>query len=1087
MQSNNTFNLMLVLLLAAIVICLALWIAAAIGSIDITTGCLYRYNLDANGKIASTEGVTNTVIVKGNGNYTAVDSGASTTSLTLSQDPNSYGKWVNTNFYVKQGQNVDFEIKGEVSLCRSYLPTTNVQSTSNLNASGKVIAIPRVEETSEPLSLMFDAKLDEWRNLLQLFQNDEFVVSLSRDKKSSTGTSTFVNALTNATVSADCTDGKRTYSPICGRYSIFSGTYTQNCELDQVEFMVYQNVDATAPEPYRSDGLYTTPWKANINDYFINFVRYCMNEWYYVFAYQNSKFFWFSADNAAGLLYRYDNNLTPTSIKNRGTSYAQASILSNTGVYANDNQYRVILNVINNQTGIKYLQFRFADNDGAFANNTGGYILNVKHTKCRRVNGVGFNDTFTGRGFVELVVVPSGANPNSGASYPVQTLTPTSDGLTSFLVPSGSNGNVWLRVKNNSTDYIDSIGQYQVKMTGKMTKDTFFAQILNPMFERLKSTISGASKTVFKNMTCYQGIGAAEGKCTNFFNYVRAALILYIITYAAMFLLGSVKITQQDLVMRVIKVGIIAGLLNDKTYNFFSLYLFDFVTSFSDEIIANMSGYSLFTSSNSITNPFMFLDEVLTKIFLSKTFGAQMMALLAMGLNGVLYFIIIFVSLILVIIASLRGIAVYIMAYVAIAVLFGIAPLFLTFMLFKTTQHLFGNWLKYLIRYTLEPLVMLAGLIILMQLFTIYLDYVIGYSICWKCALAMKIPFPNIAGLSPAFLNVPVFCINWFAPWGMDNDTGQMGINMQHVVAMVILAFCMKNYIDFSSSLVSRITGAYGPSATGMGNAMSGAIGDKILESSGLSKENREMIKQELGSKVKDAMSGNKADGDDKLGGNRFDSSKSALSEGGDGGSGGGDGSASGAISSAMSSVAKGASDLISSGDKGGEGLKPSWSKVGSDADAKAQDKVSASSDEAKDKVSTPTSDAKDSASPSASAGWKSAVTPSSGRSGNIAIGNRRSVMDQSPGSSAAESGAKNDVSTPTGDAKATAASSASKGWKSSVTPSSERGNVAINNRRSASEKPSLETNATQSEKSSDATPGKTGGDSTGSSEDNKG
>ena len=110
-----------------------------------------------------------------------------------------------------------------------------------------------------------------------------------------------------------------------------------------------------------------------------------------------------------------------------------------------------------------------------------------------------------------------------------------------------------------------------------------------------------------------------------------------------MFLLGMVKISQTDIVIRVIKIAFVAGLMNDKTFAFFNDYVFDFVTGFSDAIIANMSGYSLFSSSTSVSNPFMFMNEVFTKIFLSSTFAAQMMALLSMGINGVIYFILLFV------------------------------------------------------------------------------------------------------------------------------------------------------------------------------------------------------------------------------------------------------------------------------------------------------------------------------------------------------------------------------------------------------------------------------------------------------------
>ena len=78
-------------------------------------------------------------------------------------------------------------------------------------------------------------------------------------------------------------------------------------------------------------------------------------------------------------------------------------------------------------------------------------------------------------------------------------------------------------------------------------------------------------------MTCYQGIGG-QGNCANFFNYIKVMLIICIMYYGAMFLLGMVKISQTDIVIRVIKVAFVSGLMNDQTFYFFNTYVFDFVT-----------------------------------------------------------------------------------------------------------------------------------------------------------------------------------------------------------------------------------------------------------------------------------------------------------------------------------------------------------------------------------------------------------------------------------------------------------------------------------------------------------------------------
>ena len=875
-----------VLTLAAIVLILVLWIVAIIGAMDITDGCLYRYNVNGDKSASSSSSIMNSVTLKANANYTAFSS-ASSEGVEL--DPNAYGKWLNTNLRLKSGQKVDLVVKGEVSLCKAYIPAYNLQQNSNLDKAGKLIEVPRVADKSlEPVNLIFDAKTDEWRNIAQVFKNDHIVVAIHPDKKSTVGNSTVYNNFMKRMEEADCTEGKRAYNPICGRYSIWNSgsTYVSTCKWNSKCFTCncrdeckgwnllgwcitgykrvcdwcgcHQNVMGTAPEPYRNDGKYTSPWRADVNALNTKLNQDCRNNWQYVMGdWQNRKYFWFSADTATGLLYRYDSKENPTNKKSRGSNFGYSKIESNQSNLNPNADYRVIRDEIYTASDVAYLQYRNHDTDMNFSDNTGGYVLNIKQTKCRRENGNSFNDTYSGRGNVQYIIADYGKNPNNDTLTPGNILL-DANGSGSITTPSNKDGYLWLRINNDPNDYKDSFGQYRVDFMTTIEQGGFYHDVLDPFFQGFKNKIKGAAEQIFKNMTCYKGISGSGG-CTNFFNYVKGLLSLYIMIYGMMFLIGMVQISQTDLVLRVIKIAFVAGLLNEKTFEFFNDYVFDFVTGFTDDIISNMAGYSIFSGSTTISNPFMFLNEVMTKIFLSSTFIAQVLALLSMGMNGVIYFILIFVCIVIVVIVLLRAIAIYLMAFMAITVLIGLTPLFLTFILFERTAHLFDNWVKFMFRYMLEPVVLLAGIIILTQLFTIYLDFVVGYSVCWKCALPIKLPFPSVPGVTPAFLDVEIFCFNWFAPWGFDHRSSQMGLNMQNMVVLLMLAYCMWGYVDFSGNIVARLAGsAGGPSATGMGSGMASAIGEKALSTVGLDKQSRAQIKAQIKDRLKSMESADK-------------------------------------------------------------------------------------------------------------------------------------------------------------------------------------------------------------------------------------
>lgn len=855
---------MFVIVCAGVLLMIVLGIIAIVGSMDITDGCLYRYSMNDDSTLSSSDQVSSTVALKATANYTAV---ASDGSGGFEVDPNAYGQWLNTNLRVTEGQKVKYNIKGEISLCKAYLPTNNLQQSSNQDSNGGVIEIPRTEDqAATPVTLYLSAQTGSWRNITQLFQNDHVVVSILPDQKTTAATVSVYNTF-DGMKTADCREDKTSYDPICGRFTLWdsSSTYVTTCQQTQTQCectrrctgskqfghcvggewvescstcIEYDDVNGTAPEQYKNDGTYTMSWKDNLSDLITDFTPDCSTNHTYVMGdYQDEKYFWFSADDAAGLLSRESSSSSAST--GLGSGYELAQIQSDQSFHTQGENYKIILNKIQGDTGVKYLQYRLYDND-SYSNNTGGYVLNIKHTKCRRSNGSAFNDTVSGRGAVQYVIADYGNNPNTNAPTSVDNIPVDQNGDGEIIVASGADGYLWLKINNAASDYKDSTGEYTVEFYTSVSRSWFDDLVLEPFFNGLKAKIKDAATTIFKNMTCYKGLGDPVGECRSFFSYIKAMLIIYVILYGMMFLMGMVKITQSDLVIRTIKIGVVAGLMNDSTFEFFNTYVFDFVTGFSDEIIANMSGYSMFSGSTSVSNPFVFLREIMTKIFLSSTFHAQLMALLSMGLNGIFYFIIVFLCLCIVVIVTFKAIAIYMMAFMAITVLIGIAPLFLTFILFERTWYLFDNWVKFTVRYMLEPVIVLAGIIILTQLFTIYLDYVIGYSVCWKCALAFKLPFPQIEGVTPAFLDVPLFCLYWFAPWGFDGSSGEMGLNMQNFVVLLMLAYCMWGYIDFAHKLVARLAGgAGGPSAIGLGSNMASKLGDRALSRFGMDARSR--------------------------------------------------------------------------------------------------------------------------------------------------------------------------------------------------------------------------------------------------------
>lgn len=876
------------------------------------------------------DAVSQTVTVHASGYYGKIDQADNANS--------KYGQWISSDMNVskdvKDGT-LDYTISGEVSLCKATIPKLNLMRDGNINDTTKrEVVIPKIDDhkSKTPLWLIFDANkfVGEFRNIIAIDDGDKYEIYLKKDRKDSTThhsetdifSGKIITDIGSDNKNHNCLEGHDKYSPICGRFTIYGrNTYARfNIVVSCVKGVEPGNL--LTPGYYKFDDSNTiVPGNANEGRAPVNPTSdFCNNKAVDSESFEDFQLelkkqnfqFWNSADNITGLYFRFatsqNQNNKNTQLKgaiNTTFNARDATVYDNANISStyqsllehahntkfNSLNYIKLLDqdiasnpmpprtqIYDNNTGIRYLQYRFNDYPGSPADNSGGYVIGVKQTPCVTKNGNKFAGTLRGStgvqgstaqpGEVEYVIMAQGVDPNSSGNTPnlqdINALIPDKNGkgseeIESKLTSRGlQTGTIWFRIKNDPLLYRTSTGQYDIAITTKTSTHSFFDKIISPIITYIKKGLvgtkenqyKGAAYRIFKKMTCYQQTD--KSSCFQFFNYIQAMLIIYIISYAAMFLVGMVQINQTDLIIRSIKIAIVAGLMSEKTFELFHDYVFPFTTEFVDGVIANLSGYHIDPKDAVSGAAFKFLNEILTKIFFSKTFSTQMMALIGMGLNGAIYFILIFVVLIMVTIVAFRAIAVYIMAYFALAVLIGIAPLFITFILFETTRSLFENWVKFTFKYMIEPMILLAGIMILSQLFAIYLDYVIGYSVCWKCAIPIKLPFPNIPGFDPALLDIPIFCINWFMPWGVDYRSGQMGLNIQNIVALLILGYCMWGYVEFSSKLTTQICGFMsGPSATNMGNNVSSAVENQAMSSMGLDKGTRDNIKRE----AKDFMS----------------------------------------------------------------------------------------------------------------------------------------------------------------------------------------------------------------------------------------
>ena len=832
---GNLPKMIMVIVGCAVILMIILLILACIGATPFL-GCYLRY---ANpGQQVST---SVSAQVNANGRYDGVNCNPGDETCPQAQ----YGKWLRVNLNIKRGARVTLDINGQVSLCQAY--TADSSSTP----------IPRVARSNSgddgtigvPIILPAGSKAIPIANI---YTNDLIQVRVGANAHAN-NISVF-DRVNNKLISADCTDGKNAYSPLCGRYSFYAGMhYYQNgdcqvrnpqdcgasasnrnrecqgykvlddkivgdcnCILDiyflcdkKRERVCYRyNPSGILPQNYSDSSLIPASGPIDLRSKFLppeprrdnpncpnGLDTSILRSW-----------LTFSDFAASGLTYQI------------GQSAAQSAYLLNDCQEAGNplceqKTKRYILNEQAKASG--NLRYQFFDT-GNEQNYTGGYVIYVKQTKCYRTSGEYFQadsdgDQFAERGKVEYLLLRSGDDPNKNPSFANAPLGLVFNKGSAVINSIDTDGYLWLKIRNLTSDYPHSVGQYNFSISHAVdSSSSTRPDVWGWISELFIKKWQNAAKNIFQNLTCKGS--ADKSSCINMLNVIRAFLIAYIVIFGLGFAIGTIHLGQMDFLIRVLKVVIIGGLISDNTFNFFNLYLFDLIFNATAEIMTSIIGVG-----NNLEGALSSYFHSVYDLIFAEIFSIQLLALLGTGLNGLILFVLVVIALIFFLIAVFEFVVVYVLSSVSVAVLLSLAPLFLTFMLFDFTKHLFDNWLRYILRYIFEPVIMFIGVFFLTQMFLIYIDYVLGYSVCWKCNAPFQIPFldaffPFLANLK----TVPIFCIYWLSPWGYDAISYNFASALTNVVSLFCIAFCALKYAGMSTKVCDSI---FGPSAGSFGTA----------------------------------------------------------------------------------------------------------------------------------------------------------------------------------------------------------------------------------------------------------------------------
>lgn len=404
-----------------------------------------------------------------------------------------------------------------------------------------------------------------------------------------------------------------------------------------------------------------------------------------------------------------------------------------------------------------------------------------------------YDDVAKGDGTLFVKVVDTGdANADTCSTSGSSKEEPTGDG--NYGNNSGSYLMNITTIRDHNTDWINGIIKpVDILLHGKHDSNGNVTQISAP--EAFFRAITG-------NLM--------------FVRAIQAIMVLAIAFYGFTYLAQGKGGTLQELLMLTFKLAIMVALIDPNSWDFFYNYLFRFFVEGMGELTNLMAGAfntshladQNITSSDTVKSVFLVLSQLSSFVL-----NIDMLwRILALMFTSIFYFglsLALALSLILIILATLRALITYLLAMVYLSLMLGMAPIFLSFMLFGYTFKIFNYWLRATLDFALRPVLLIALLNMFAVILLSMLQTLFHTPVCLECTTMLKFGtwlqnLTHAPGLGPLD-----FCIQAnFVNWSFDH-----GSDLQIIVtslSFLCLSLGFHSLGDFVTRLSGRLSGAPG-------------------------------------------------------------------------------------------------------------------------------------------------------------------------------------------------------------------------------------------------------------------------------------
>ena len=220
-------------------------------------------------------------------------------------------------------------------------------------------------------------------------------------------------------------------------------------------------------------------------------------------------------------------------------------------------------------------------------------------------------------------------------------------------------------------------------------------------------------------------------------NVVSALLTLYLVIYGAQIVMGSAQFSTRDGIIRMLKISFIYVFATDATYGI--NYIFGFFVGFisdasaailnvlSSNVGAQSDGTCNFDGMDSdISSMYNFLDYLVCHAFIGTVASAdtRIQGLMLAMIVALPPMMLMFQWWLMTTLELVKNVLIgFLKAVAIIAFLVTLSPVFLGFFLFQSTAYLFENWLRYLIAFSVQIVLIIAIVVFWIMLITQFINF----------------------------------------------------------------------------------------------------------------------------------------------------------------------------------------------------------------------------------------------------------------------------------------------------------------------------------------------------------------------------